>query len=228
MAGTIFHKSSTPLTHWFYAIYLMATDKAGTSAKQIERSLGVSYPTAFRMMHKIRGMMNAPEELLSGEVEIDETYMHANSFKRSSAARRYGWDARRTGEVVFGMVQRGGPVKMWHVKSAGARVLRPLISENVARSTLIHTDGHPAYSKLPQMGYKHRTTNHGKHEFYREDSYTQTIEAIWSTMKPRMKGTFRHTTPKYLQNYINEYAWRYSHRKDVSMFWSLMCNVDKQ
>jgi transposase len=121
-AGTIFHKSSTPLTDWFHAIWLMSSNKAGTSAKQIERELGVSYPTAWRMMHKIREMMAAPDELLSGEVEADETFIHPNSFKRSSARKRFGYDVRRSGEVVFGIVQRGGQVKVWHVKSTGARV----------------------------------------------------------------------------------------------------------
>lgn len=229
-AGTIFHKSSTPLTDWFYAIWIMSSNKAGTSAKQIERELGVSYPTAFRMMHKIREMMTAPDDLLSEEVEIDETFIHANTFKRSSARRRYGYDARRTGEVVLGMVQRGGIVKVWHVKSAGARVIQPLIRQNVKYGTLVHTDGYQGYRRLPQMGYEHRWTDHGKLEFYTPDSATQNIENVWSHFKRGIKGVYRHIGERYIQNYANEYAWRYSNRNKVSMFWSLMGEVarDKQ
>lgn len=227
-AGTIFHKSSTPLTDWFYAIYLMSSNKAGTSAKQIERELGVTYKTAWRMMHQIRKMMEAPDELLSGEVEMDESYIHANVYKRSSAQRRYGRTGQRAGEVLFGMVQRNGAAKVWHVKSAGARVLQPLILKNVKYGSLIHTDGYLAYRRLPKMGYEHRTTDHSAFEFYREDSYTQNIENLWSTMKPRWKGTFKHISPKYLQAYANEYAWRYSNRNKPSMFWSLMCRVNKR
>lgn len=225
-AGTILHKSTIPLTDWFHAIWLMSSNKAGTSAKQIEREIGVSYPTAFRMMHKIRTMMEAPDGLLSEEVEIDESYYHANTFKRSSARRRYGRTGKRAGQILFGILQRGGAVKVWHVKTAGARVVQPLIRQNVKYGTLIHTDGYRAYKRLPQMGYEHRTTDHGAFEFYTPDSMTQNIENFWSTWKPRMKGTYRRGIgPKYLQNYLDEYAWRYSHRNDVSMFWSLMGRI---
>ena len=82
-ADTIFHKSTTPLTLWFYAIYLMASTLAGISAKQLERELGVTYKTAWRMFHQIRKMMADDEDSnLSGEVEVDETYMHPDTQKR--------------------------------------------------------------------------------------------------------------------------------------------------
>lgn len=228
LAGTIFHKSSTPLTDWFHAIYLMSTNKAGCSAKQIERELGVTYKCAWRIMHQIRTMMDAAEGALTGEVEIDETYVHANTFKRSSARKRYGYDARRKGEVVVGMVQRGGAVKVWHVPQASVRTIIPLIKDNVHPGTLIHTDGWIAYRKLPIWGYPHRWTDHGKGEYYREDSYTQNIENVWSHFKRGLKGVYRHIGRKYVQVYANEYAWRYSHRKDVCMFWSLMLCVRKK
>ena len=227
-AGTIFHKSRTPLTDWFHAIYLMSMNKAGTSAKQIERELGCTYKTAWRMMHQIRKMMDAPDELLHGEVEIDETFIHANSFKRSSARRRYGFDARRTGQVVFGIVQRGGPVKVWHIESASSRRVMPLIDKNVKHGTLIHTDGWIAYRALPKRGYEHRWTDHGKNQFVTPDSYTQNIENVWSHFKRGIKGVYRHIGPKYVQAYANEYAWRYSNRRRANMFWALMCRIDKK
>jgi transposase-like protein len=227
-AGTIFHKSSVPLTDWFYAIWIMSSNKAGTSAKQIERELGVSYPTAWRMMHQIRKMMDAPDELLSGEVEVDETFVHANSFKNSRARRRYGFDARRTGQVVFGMVQRGGPVKVWHVKTDGARILQPLIRDNIQYGTLIHSDGHRAYQRLPKMGYEHRWTDHGKFQFYTPDSAIQNIENVWSHFKRGIKGVYRHIGPAYVQAYANEFAWRYSNRNATSMFWALMERVSSE
>jgi transposase len=226
-AGTIFHKSRTPLTDWFHAIYLMSSNKAGTSAKQVERELGVTYKTAWRMMHQIRKMMDAPEGLLAGEVEVDETYVSANVWKRSSARRHYKRNGR-AGQVVFGMVDRKtGVAKAWHVQSAGARVLKPLIREHIKEGTLIHTDGYAAYKKLPQMGYEHRSTDHGAWQFYTEESYTQNVENLWSTMKPRWKGTYKRLSPKYLQAYVNEYTWRYSNRHRANMFWALMCRVSK-
>lgn len=224
-AGTIFHNSHVPLTDWFEAVWVMSSNKAGTSAKQIERQLGVTYKTAWRMMHQIRKMMDAPDGMLSEEVEIDETFIHANSFKRSSARRRYGYDARRTGEIVFGIVQRGGSVKVWHVKSTGARVLQPIIRDNVKYGTLIHTDGYQGYRRLPQMGFEHRWTDHGAGQYYTEASYTQNIENVWSHFKRGIKGVYRHIGHDYVQAYANEYAWRYSNRNKPSMFWSLMCKI---
>jgi len=227
-AGTIFHKSRTPLTSWFYAVYLMSTNKAGTSAKQIERELGVTYKTAWRMMHQIRTMMDATDEQLSGVVEVDETYVHANTFKRSSARKRYGFDARRTGQIVFGIVQRGGMVKVWHVQSSGTRTLVPLIKEHVKRGTRVHSDGYGAYQKLDLWGYPHETTNHGQGQYVDGDNYTQNIENVWSHLKRGIKGVYRHIGPKYVQAYANEFAWRYSYRNHPSMFWSLMSRVSSE
>jgi transposase len=225
-AGTIFHKSRTPLTVWFHAIYLMSTTKAGTSAMEIMRQTGVTYKTAWRMMHQIRTMMAAPDGLLTGEVELDETFIHANSFKRSSARRRYGYDFRRTGEVIFGMVQRGGIAKYFHVDGANATTILPLIDKHIAYGTVIHTDGWTAYKLLPKRGYEHRSTDHSKMEFYTPDSSTQNIENSWSHLKRGIKGIYRHVSKKHLQKYADEYAWRYSNRDRASMFWALMCRID--
>lgn len=221
-AGTICHNSHIPLTDWFYAIYMMSTNKAGTPAAQIERELGCSHKTAWRMMHQIRQLMESPSGFLAGEVEIDESYVHPNVYKRSSAQRRYGRTGNRAGQVLFGMVERGGAAKVWHVTGAGARIVQPMIRQNVKHGSLIHTDGYLAYRKLPQMGYEHRWTDHGAMQFYTVDSSTQNIENLWSTMKPRWKGTFKHISPKYLQAYVDEYTWRYNHRYATSMFWALL------
>lgn len=230
-AGTIFHKSSTPLTTWFHAIYLMSTTKAGTSAKEIERQTGVSYPTAWRMMHKIRSMMDSTNDMFAGDIEIDETYVHANTFKRSSARRRYGYDARRTGTIIFGMVNRQtGHVKVWHVLNTNFKTFLPLIRENVQYGSTIYTDGYRAYMHLPKHGYNRKATDHGKQQWVDQNdrsNYTQNIENVWSHFKRGIKGVYRNVSIKYIQLYADEYAWRYSHRKDVSMFWSLMGRIDK-
>ena len=228
LAGTIFHRSTTPLTDWFHAIYLMSTNKAGTSAKQIQRELGVTYKCAWRMMHMIRTMMESPDDPLENEVEIDETYIHPNTFKRSSAQQRYGRDARRKGEIVFGMVQRGGNVKVWHVPSAGARVIQPIIRDNVVPYTRIHTDGYMAYRSLPKFGFEHRWTDHGRGEYYTKYSSTQNIENVWSHLKRGIRGVYRHIGPLYVQLYANEFAWRYNHRGQTVLFWDLLSEVSLQ
>lgn len=227
MVGTIFEATKVPLQKWFYAIYLMATNKAGTSAAQLQRELGVKYDTAWRMMHAIRTLMTPTEEPFTGEVELDETFIHANVYKRSSARKRYGMTGSRKGEVVFGMLERSsGRVKTFHVKAAGSRILIPLIRKHVSSPTLIHTDGYLAYRKLPVWGYEHRWTDHGKHQYYTPESSTQRMENFWSTWKPRMKAVYKTVSPQYLQAYSDEYSWRYSNRNKPSMFWSLMCSIN--
>lgn len=110
-ADTIFHKSSTPLTLWFYAIYLMSATRAGISAKQLERELGVTYKTAWRMFHQIRKMMADNEaDFLSGKVEVDETYIHADPSKNSRLKSKQPGKKYYDSEVIFGMVKH----EAWH------------------------------------------------------------------------------------------------------------------
>jgi len=138
---------------------------------------------------------------------------------------KYGQDSRRTGEIIFGMVQRGGGVKVWHVRSTGARVLQPIIRDNVEHGSLVFTDGWLTYRKLPEMGYYHNWTDHARGQRVDGENHTQNIENVWSHFKRGIKGVYRHVSPKYVQRYAEEYAWRYSHRNDVSMFWSLMGSI---
>lgn len=224
LAGTIFHKSRTPLADWFHAIYIMSTNKSGTSARQIQREIGVTYKTAWRIMHQIRSMMGNQNTKLEGDVEVDEAYIYPNTLKRSSARRKYKHNGR-VGEILFGAVQRGGDVKIWHVRSSGVRVLQPIILSNVKDGSIVHSDGHGSYKRLPYFGYEHRTTNHEKHEYYTPESYTQNIENIWSHIKRGIKGVYRHVNPGYLQLYANEFAWRYNHRQYNVLFWHLLKDV---
>jgi transposase len=120
LAGTIFHKSSTPLKDWFYVIFLFSVAKNGVSAKEIERHLGVTYKTAWRMAKQVRLLMLESRTPLRGVVETDETYI---------GVRQRGGKSVRDKEVVFGLVERDGGVKAEHVRSAGARVLLPRIRD---------------------------------------------------------------------------------------------------
>lgn len=112
LAQTIFHKSSTPLKDWFYAIYLFSVSKNGVSAKEIERHLGVTYKTAHRMARQIRSLMDEDGNSLGGNVEVDETYIGG----RRKMARKF-----HNKSVVFGMVERQGKVVAKHTISNGSR-----------------------------------------------------------------------------------------------------------
>lgn len=150
LADTIFRKTTTSLKDWFYAIYLFSVSKNGVSAKELERHLGVSYKTAWRMCKQIRLLMQQETEQLSGEVEVDETYIGGKH------KQRYG-DSKK--QVVFGMVERNGRAKAKRVKSSGSRVLLPEIEEGVLLKTQIYSDEYKPYRQLPGRGYSHITVN---------------------------------------------------------------------
>lgn len=218
-AGTIFHKSSTPLTLWFEAIFLMTATRAGISAKQLERTLGVTYKTAWHMFHQIRSMMgDDPDSNLFGEVEVDEMYLGADPTKRSTVKTS-------SNQVVFGMVERGGKAKVRHVESSRAPVLLPEIWKGVEDGATIYSDEHRSYRKLKDHGYEHGKIRHSYRIYVDGKVHTQNVENLWSNMKRGIKGVYRHVDAKYLQAYADEYAFRYSYRKSPSMFWVLLGRV---
>lgn len=222
-ADTIFHKSTTPLTLWFYAIFLMTATRSGISAKQLQRELGVTYKTAWRMFHQIRIMMSDDKAPLGGEVEVDETYIGGKGYNRRFV-RDFG---EKPKEIVFGMVERNGKAKVRHVKSSGTRSLIPQISKSVELNTQIYSDQWGAYTTLPKLGYRHNSINH-KETYVNKNVHTQNVENLWSNMKRGITGVYRHIDAKYVQNYADEYAFRYSNRNNPQpMFLTLMEKVQK-
>jgi transposase len=207
-AGTIFHKSSTSLHLWFYAMYLMTSTRCGISAKQLERELGVTYKTAWRIAHEIRHvLMTEDGEPLSGAVEIDHTYIGG---KRRGMGRGY----INNKEAVFGAVERQGRVKAEHVGTVCSEVNSRLIRKHIMPSTLIYTDEGREFAKLGKRGWEHRRIRHEASVYVSGDIHTNTVEGFWSIVKRGISGTYHAVSARHLQDYLNEYAWRYNHRKD--------------
>jgi transposase len=223
-AGTIFHKSSTSLQHWFHAIFLMASTRCGISAKQLERELGVTYKTAWRMFHLIRNLLLDDDEPLTGEVEADETYVGG---KRKGTTGRPGRGDRQKAPV-FGMVERGGRVVAKAVPDASAATLMPHITKRVLPEAVVYTDEWRAYNQVGKSGYQHRRIHHRAGVYVMGDVHTNTIEGFWSLVKRGISGVHHAVSAKYLQGYLNEYAWRYNHRHDTTpMFTTLLENVQR-
>jgi transposase len=141
-AGTIFHKSSTSLQMWFWAIFLMSSTRCGISAKQLEREIGVSYPTAHRMFKQIRTLLTQDNDLLTGEIEADETFVGGKprAGRRLTMAQHA---ARKT--VVFGAVQRGGRVRVTVVPNTGAQTLSAATRKFVLPESVLLTDEYAGY-----------------------------------------------------------------------------------
>jgi transposase-like protein len=114
------------------------------------------------------------------------------------------------------------------VKSSGERVLTPEIKKNVKRGTQVYSDQAQAYTNLDLHGYPHASINHSLNHYVDGNVHTQNVENLWSNMKRGIRGVYRHVDAKYLQAYVDEYAFRYSHRKDFQpMFWALLMKVTK-
>ncbi len=207
--GTIFHKSPTPLTFWFHAIFLMSQSKNGVAAKELERQLGVTYKCAWRIAKQIRLLMKGDGEILSGIVEADETYIGG---KRKGKRGRGA--AGKT--AVFGIAQRGGDIRTTVVPDVKRKTLMPMIQASVEEGATVSTDELPSYNKVASSGFQHGTVNHGKGQYVRGMFHTNTIEGFWSQLKRSLNGTYHSVSRKHLSSYLDEFSFRYDHRADTA------------
>lgn len=211
LAGTIFARSTTPLTSWFYVIYVMSQTKSGVSAASIQRHLGVRYKTAWRMMMKIRELMSE-DEPLKGNIEVDETYFRAKPWR---TVRPLAYNGRA--QTVVGIVERGGRARTWVIPTNSKHFLLKTIEDNTENVSNIYTDAFPAYKDLG-LKYNHHTVVHTRGEYVNGHKYTNNIENVFSHMKRGIYGVYRVVHPEYLQLYLNQFTWIYSHRFSDDLF----------
>jgi len=211
MAGTPFERSRTPLQKWFYAMYLFTMSRHGVPAKELQRQLGVTYKTAWRMGHEIRKYMGSVdgEPPLTGHVEIDESYVGG----RRKGGKKHGITGRGAKKtIVFGILERGGELFTKVVPDASRKSLIPPILDQVPLGTTISSDEWLPYRILSKMGYDHHMVNHGAKEYARGDVHVNTLEAFWSMLKRSIRGTHIHVSPKHLPKYLGEFEYRYNMR----------------
>ena len=213
MVGTPFEKSRTPLQKWFYAMYLFTTTRHGVAAKELQRQLGVTYKTAWRMGHELRKFMAKTdgEWPLRGAVEADETYIGG----RTSGGMRGRGAPNKT--VVFGMLERDGDVMAKVVPNVQKKTLQPIIEENVVAGSTVHTDELKSYGGLSKAGFEHETVNHGAGEYVDGDCHVNGIEGFWARLKLSIRGTHVHVSRKHLQTYVKEFEYRYNMRKNPDL-----------
>ena len=221
-AGTIFHKSRTNLTKWFFGMYLMTSTRHGVAAKELQRQIGCTYKTAWRMAHELRKLMTAADHggALGGHVEVDETWV-------GGANRRggKGQGKRRSKKtIVMGMVERDGKLRAGPVPDDTKFTMEPIILENVKWGTTITTDGHLSYSDL-RITYPHTAINHAGGEYARGIHHTNTIEGFWSQLKRSIKGTHVHISSKHAWKYIGEFTYRRNYRESHSLMFDRLVSA---
>jgi transposase-like protein len=213
---TIFHDTHLPLVTWFLATVLLCEAKKGMSACQIQRSLGIkTYKTAWYLCHRIRAaMVEADKPKLDGEVEMDETYVGGKGHKPGRPKDK---------EIVIGIRQRNGELRLFHSKDVKAKTLAKYIRENVSEDAeVIFTDDYPSYpSAIKRAGMssrKHKTINHSKQIYVMGDTHTNTIENAFSLFKRGVRGTWHHISAKHLASYLEEMSFRFNNRKNPYLF----------
>ena len=215
LAGTIFHKSPTRLRSWFYAMFLMASTRCGIAAKQLERELGVTYKTAWRIFKQVRLLMDEGISPLTGQVEADESYFGG----KRSGKRGRGAAGK---QVVMGLSQRKGRIVAKVKPDASTASLMPTIKEYVMPKSTVFTDELPSYNPVGEAGYVHRRVHHSSKVYVMGDAHTNTIEGFWSLVKRGIGGVHHVVGSAYLQHYLDTYTFRWNHRNDVMPMFSTL------
>ena len=222
--GTVFERSKLPLTKWWMAAHLLNSSKKGVSAHQIHRTLGVTYKTAWFMMHRLReAMTEANPGPLGGAgkiVQADETY-YGNSSKRAKSYRK----GHRHKQQVVALVEPGARVRAFHVKSATTANVRNILVTNVHRSSELHTDESRLYVEVGREFAGHKTVKHGSNKSgFNPRSYvgpdgetTNNVENFFGVFKRGMRGVYHFCSEKHLARYVAEFEFRYNNRSGLGV-----------
>lgn len=210
-------KSRTPITKWLEAIFYMVNNKSRISASKIAVDIDVSYECAHRMMMKIReAMQNDNLDLLSGIIEVDETYI-GGKIKNKRRHERKMLHSHSNKTIVMGMVQRNGRAKFRVVTDTSGKVLNGQIVEHVEKGSTIYSDENAVYKKLPTLGYSHDFITHSKGEYGRGDVTTNRIENCWMLIKNSIRGTHKRLKGIHLQTYLYEAEFQYNNRNETNL-----------
>jgi transposase-like protein len=210
--GTVFERSKIGLNKWMLATYLLASSKKGISAHQIHRMLGVTYKTAWFMMHRIReAMTTQPTGPLGGPdkiVEADETFV-------GGKARNRKFRAPAPKKVVVSLVERGGEARSFHFANLHGNTIRSLVVTNVDRASHLMTDMAHHYRPIGAEFAKHDAVLHTGGEYVRGEAHSNTIENFFSIFKRGVIGTYHHLSEAHLARYTAEFDFRYNSRMDT-------------
>ena len=223
--GTIFEGSHIPLNKWLLAFYLLCSSKKGMSAHQLHRMLGITYKSAWFMAHRIRYAMEQPafSRLLSGTVEVDETYIGGK--KRRSNKKQYkpldpmepDWRLKQTGRntdtktPVVSLVERGGEVRSFRVANVTAETLGGAIRRNVDREAHLRTDSFSSYKVVGREYASHEAVDHSDY-YVLGDAHTNTAENFFSILKRGINGIYHHVSEAHLERYLAEFDFRFNAR----------------
>ena len=215
--GTLYERSHVKLHKWLMATHLLCSSKKGMSAHQLHRMLGVTYKTAWFMAHRIREAMRpgkdeGPKGGPDKVVEADETLIGGKE-KNKHVSKRNPKNIGSMGkETAFALVERGGRVRSYHVKSVNAKSLGPILFEQIDRASTLMSDDAGQYRLIGPEYARYESVNHSINEYVRGDAHTNTVEGYFSLLKRGINGTYHHVSSTHLKRYLAEFDFRYNER----------------
>jgi len=212
--GTIFESSKIPLTDWFLAIKLIVCTKKSISSHQLAKELGITQKSAWYMEQNIRIMLGNKtyKMMLGGIIEVDEVYMVRDTTKKTKAG--HGTNKQK----VFGMRERNsewnetGELRIQVVDAVNGDTLHPIIFNHVEFGSWLMSDEAKFYNGLKKY-YERGVINHGKRHYADGEVHVNSLEGAWAHLRKMISGTYHRPSPKHLQKYLDEFEFRYNHRK---------------
>lgn len=211
--GTIFQDTKLSLRTWYAAIWMITAHPKGIASTTLATDLGITQKSAWFVLHRLRHAQrtrsfNMP---LTGQVEIDETYVGGKS-----ANKHHGRKVKGTGgagkTIVIGAVSRQGGFVARVIDRTDTRTLDGFAHEVVSpQADLVSTDEHSGYRHLGRT-FNHQVVRHGLGEYVNGDTHTNTIEGAWALLKRQIIGVHHWVSPKHLDQYVGEMSYRVNRR----------------
>ncbi len=197
ITGTIFEKTKVSLWKWMYGLMILLESTGSLSAAELGRNIEVSYPTALKMLRKIRKSLENDrfEGTLKGICESDEAWI----------------SKKKNQQILLGIVERKGKLKLFPIQDRSDISLYFPHRKYVEKGSMVCTDSLSTYNNLNHR-YIHHTVNHSKGEFAWRHVHTNTIEGVWSMLKGVIRTIHHGVWKKYLQGYLDLFSFMYSNR----------------
>ncbi len=212
---TLMANSRLALRKWILAIYLMHTSRMGISSVEMAKKIGTTQKTAWSLGHRIRAAMVSDDEMLSGIVEADETYIGGIETKKHRR-KKLGIGSGTSGkQPVMGMRQRNGEIRAFLLDNELKKTLQDAVRANVASGSSLYTDALSSYQGM--LEYRHAYVSHQKGEYVRGDVHTNSIESFWAVLKRGYRGVYHFMSFKHLGRYVSEFVYRFNVGVDNSL-----------